>query len=361
MLVTFGTIEITHRLTTGVKNQHDADRSPSKAPARFLNAGRDLAGGPSETLKGVTIAFLGDSWTYGSGVTPDETFVRKADVWLNARSRGQFKTINLGAPGADTIQEWAIYNRARDQIRPRVLVQVLTPNDMDVDLYLNANPVLDSFFARTSLLAHFKSLQRVEATIRGIKAAQAITDYFRGGATPASRERSWRIISDGIASTKSLVEEAGGVHVLVRCPRLTSLKDYPLREVHQRTGEIAARLGIPYLDLLEPFLSRQDTKWVLPDDEHPNAAGHALIGEHIAEFLWRSVLPAIPPVPSTAASQPRPPHVTLTAEMRWFRHVLVLDPTCRSALLGLENCLRQQGIIPQPGIHPPNNPTSPSR
>ncbi len=61
----------------------------------------------------VRIAFLSDSFTYGLGVEPEETFVHKTGVLLNRRMGQRYATINLVRAGEDLIRERAVYDAAR--------------------------------------------------------------------------------------------------------------------------------------------------------------------------------------------------------------------------------------------------------
>ncbi|MBN1341947.1 MAG: SGNH/GDSL hydrolase family protein [Phycisphaerae bacterium] len=286
----------------------------------------------SDTLR---IAFIGDSFTFGFGVQPHEGFVSKTGELLRRRGY-RCKTINLGKTGEDLIREWAIFNRTRDQIRPNVVIQVMTANDVDIDLYKDLGPVLELLRGRSWLSQYSRLVAFVEMKIRWILGNRRVVAYMQGGATPQMRERSWRIVSYAIESMKQLVEEGGATYVLVRFPYMHHLDDYPLSEEHRRTAEIAQRLKIPYLDLKDTYVGRSEKEVTLPRDTHPTPLGHSMAAEAIADFLAREVLPALSRATASQQALTRTPEQIRASEIRHYEEILKRDPTCRSARISLD-------------------------
>jgi len=276
----------------------------------------------------VRIAFLGDSNTYGLGVKADQAFPRVVGALLEEKAPGRYRTINISKPGADLIYEWAIYNRVWRSVRPHVVVQVFAPNDLDVDLYKHSprqvEPVLwPSRYSRLFAL--------VETQFAAASFCQQTLDYLRGGATPQMRARAWRIVSHEIEATRKLVEDSGAVYALAHFPWLSDLDHHPLQDVHDGTAALAAKLGVPYLDLLDVFRGQDAEHVRLVNDAHPNPQGHRMAAEAVTEWLVRRVLPELHP---RAASRPVAPvsrEEILAAEVAHYHQVLRIDSECFSA------------------------------
>jgi len=291
----------------------------------------------------IRIAFLGDSFTYGLGVKDEETFVRQAGTLRAARCPIRCTVINLARDGADPIQEWGMYNRARDIVRPDIVVQVLAENDLDFHVYKKFERIGRLITDRTWLSRYSRLVEYVEGTVRLWMAIKPSDDYMLGGSTPEERELSWRIATHEIEATKRLVEEGGAVYALIRFPYLRDIgnKTYRLEEVHRRTREIADRLGIPYLDLLGAYHGRNGNDLcLLSYDDHPNPQAHAIAAEAVADFLMRSVLPRLASRPSTAKTPARTAEQIRDIEIRHNQRILEIDPNCFSAQLNLQHLMK---------------------
>ncbi len=277
------------------------------------------------------IAFLGDSFTYGLGAKPDQAFPRRVGALLDRVRPKRYVTINLGKTGNDLPGEWLIYNRVRDVLHPQVVVHVISPNDLDVDFYKDLHPIEHLYEARFWPSQYSYLFHTVELKCRRYLAQRRSIDYLLGGSTPAQRDRAWNIAAHEINATRRLVEQGGGIYVLVRFPYLADIRHHPLEEAHRRTADVAQQFGLTYLDLWETFNARSTGEMTLPDGSHPNAAAHELAAEAIADFLIKVVLPEVPPSPTRIPCPVRSPADRDVEEVRHFKRLLELDPTCLSA------------------------------
>jgi hypothetical protein len=279
----------------------------------------------------IRIAFLGDSYTYGLGVEAEQAFPRRVGVLLDRFRPGCYLTINLGKPGNDLPGEWLFYDQVRDGLRPQVVVHVMNPNDLDVDLYRD-QPSIEQLLGKPLWPSRYSHLFGLaEMRVRGFYARRRAIEYLLGGSTPGKRDRAWNIAAHEIEATRRLVEQGGGTYVLVRFPYLDYLPDNPLHEAHRRTADLARRLGLTYLDLWDAFRGRSRDGLTQSNDAHPNPAAHEIVAEAIADFLIKVVLPKVPPGPASAPGAIRSPTERTADEIRHFKTLLELDPTCFSA------------------------------
>ena len=84
--------------------------------------------------RGLLYAVLGDSFTFGFGVSEDQTFVRQ----LNKTAGGGATFVNFGVPGYSTDQEVLLLERYLLNYRPDVVLVVVY---MGNDLFDNQLPV----------------------------------------------------------------------------------------------------------------------------------------------------------------------------------------------------------------------------
>ncbi len=292
------------------------------------------------------IAFLGDSFTFGLGVSPEQTFVQRVGTLLRERYSGRSMAINLGRDGADLIGEWTIYNRVRDSVRPQVVVHVISQNDLDFDLYRSWEPIARLVSEQTWLSRHSRLFDLAERKIRSGLAHRRSQVYMEGGGTPEAQDRTWRIASHEIQQTKRLVEEGGAVYALVRFPWLRKVhlrEDYPIEATHRRTAAVAERLGVPYLDLLEAFRGQPaEEMCLLPYDDHPSPAAHQIAAEAIATFLLREVIPKAHLVSATQPAPERTSRQIREAERQHYQAALAIDPNCFSAQFHLDRMATSQ-------------------
>lgn len=79
------------------------------------------------------VVFLGDSWTFGLGVSGEESFPRVFEELANrlGAAEGRVVAFNLGLPGYNTLNEVAALDFFYDRLRPDAVVISPTPNDAD--------------------------------------------------------------------------------------------------------------------------------------------------------------------------------------------------------------------------------------
>jgi lysophospholipase L1-like esterase len=238
------------------------------------------------------VAFLGDSFTYGYSVEPEEAFCHLLEGLLASDWPTGALTINLGYNATGPHEQYERYVPLRDTLRPDVVVHVLFLNDLDYNLHhmvvhIHGVTRLDSWPATQSYVWRF-----AEKQYRYWRVWHETLDYFHGGRTPQERARSWSILEDGVRKCKAAAEEGGAVYCMVLFPWLFQLEQYPLLDAHAKIRDLATRLQVPFLDLLDAFEGREwKSVCVSPVNEHPNARGHKIAAEAIARFLQEDVLP----------------------------------------------------------------------
>lgn len=80
----------------------------------------------------VRIVVLGDSFTYGEGVTAAEALPAQLEHLLNQRRSGRFEVFHLGVPGYNSAQEFAYLKEAGLALKPDLVVVAFTLSDADL-------------------------------------------------------------------------------------------------------------------------------------------------------------------------------------------------------------------------------------
>jgi len=141
------------------------------------------------------ILLLGDSITFGYGVSDEETYGRKLESILTSELGRKVRTVNAGMGGFNTVQEAAFLENQAAAIDPDVVSLLYLPNDIDSNIppfnpgeaiYGNASKVTRILLEKSWLfrLAVFASTEPepkrlAELGIRGRGAKDSLTALAR--------------------------------------------------------------------------------------------------------------------------------------------------------------------------------------
>jgi lysophospholipase L1-like esterase len=238
---------------------------------------------PPETFR---IVGVGDSFTFGTGVRREDTFLAELERRLNERPGGpRFEVLNLGVFAYDTEEEaYLLYYRGM-RLGPDLVVLCFFLNDTGGGAEREAfNTGRDRagqpFWRRHSRLADF-----VAAGIerrRGVKTL--VRAYHR-----AFEERApgWVEARRAIHEAKRLTDSRDVPLVMMVFPMLWKLSgDYPFADIHAKVVAFGQSQGIPTLDLLPAFQGHDGPElWVHPANQHPDAEAHRIAGDALYRYL----------------------------------------------------------------------------
>jgi hypothetical protein len=244
----------------------------------------------------VTIAFLGDSFTFGYGVEGDETFARLIEQQLAGT-----RSYNFGVPGYGIDQMYLTLRHYGKELRPRLVLLALIRDDMTRSL--SAYRIRDSLFAqrlagtrgwlskplfgiRDDSLTILTEADRPNRLFRFIRDRSRILEGWRRATDrldmryPVSAR--WKLNQRLLEATRDLTAELGADFLVVRIPELREIESGPSPiPLFQRKFE---EMGIHYLDLGEALPERPDTLFY-PKDGHLNVRGHRFAADRILEYL----------------------------------------------------------------------------
>jgi lysophospholipase L1-like esterase len=296
------------------------------------------------------VCLVGDSQVEGLQVLPEETMYAVAERRAAAAGR-PVQWYAFGISGFGTAQEHEVIRRYVLDYRPDVVILLFVQNDpfdtspylVDLEPYVvryvldgdgDLSLVYPSFLpaawrrlsARTALVRYLMVqrglLNRLRARqgrrpgVGGLPVRENVGDFghpivegLAGMSMAERQEMTWRLISGLLESARDECRRRGAIFAIAfrgwyeeidaplrpeASPPLPREADpYCLgprvREMGREwVGPIAARLGIPYLDLTEALreaVARTGRSHRFPDDNHYSAAGHAAAGEALAGWV----------------------------------------------------------------------------
>lgn len=265
---------------------------------------------------GFRIIVLGDSFTYGTGVSLEDTFPEQMEqVFFPAHDR-EVEVLNWGVYAYNTRQQVALLRHRVDEFDPDLVLLVAYVNDASGEdrgangasskepgwevrwiqrLGLTSGvfggqdprtPAQERMMAlrRRSVLADVTAHRAYENLLSRVKVRGYQEDWTEGSP-------GLEMVRAGFSELKLLAKKHGfAVHVSMY-PDLNRLDDsYPYRAAHDEVARLSDEHGFTFHDLL-PLLLGRDSRSLQAHahDRHPNGACNAIVGE----FLTESLLPHV--------------------------------------------------------------------
>lgn len=193
----------------------------------------------------VRIFCIGDSNTYGAGLSPTEAYPAQLERLLNASAgEERFEVVNLGVPGSNSAQAVERLPRYIRLYKPHLLIVLIGVNDY-------WNPAETTVGRGEGAIAR---LHRLLSGVRIYRLAVLVVDYFRFGAAAgdAANLKTLELREDAGGTADATVHELryGAATFSFRNPRRTLV----LNEVEheelvaqnlRRIVEIANGAGVP--------------------------------------------------------------------------------------------------------------------
>ena len=254
----------------------------------------------------VRILCLGDSLTFGNGVVFTETYPKQLEIMLNASGRGRYEVINGGVSAYDTWQEVTYLREHGWGFAPDLVIIGFYSNDIvprpkHLDLIRkearsgDRDDVMKSradwaiyWLKRSRILLLLR--ERFTQLMNRIHPSPDVIhklSLLRGTANDLV-EAGWREIDASFDELRTLAKKHRFDLLVVFFPMEDQvLAQYPHASYPARAKEIAARYGIPTVDLL-PAFARESSGFnslFIEWDGHPNARAYAIAAREIKSHL----------------------------------------------------------------------------
>ncbi len=253
------------------------------------------------------ILLLGDSFTFGEGVTYDAIWPVLLEAALNASGKPRVEVIKAGVPGYDTRQEVLLLTQTFARYQPDHVFITLVPNDLFTNARLPAD-VAAGLPAESQVITRGeeKKLQPKLHVVSLLRRLLLTHDGFYVRLyTATERGRLFAafpdpVIVEKLAITAELLAHAatfcqshGAQFGVISLPQQFQVlaRDLlpPAVDIHQidrELGAIAAKAGYTWIPLLPPLAARAvSTELYFRADGHLNPAGHRAVSEILVPLL----------------------------------------------------------------------------
>lgn len=235
------------------------------------------------------ILFLGDSFTFGSGV--DDPSVRFTDR-LERELGADFHLYNAGIRGSRPTA-WTRFARTfLNRYRPEIVVAVFFLRDgttLGTSLHFHLNKI-DQIKAKHCDHMFYRYIY-LTRRIYDLRVQRDFTEWYHGEFRSAylgstRQRRMWVAMQQELLDLRDMSIQAGASFHLIVFPLLFDLRHYAFHDVEAQIIQFATKNDIPAISLIAGFEGHNDQDlWVSPIDQHPNALGHQIAAEILLPYL----------------------------------------------------------------------------
>ena len=244
------------------------------------------------------ILFLGDSFTYGTGIPdPADRFTDLLEARFNQNkpkdSVRQYDVLNAAIPGLLTDQWVRALRGPGTQFGPKLVVGVFFLRD-GTDLFVRAdlfNPVRERMVSwqEESRMARWSAAWRYfRGRFLAIEMSRDYTNAFHDQYLGSEEQTTeWRRAQQRLLFMREYSRSIGAEFVLVVFPVLFELNDdYPFESSCQEIERYCKEVGIEVFSLLPAYRGLEAKElWVSDLDQHPNERGHRIAADALEPWL----------------------------------------------------------------------------
>jgi len=235
------------------------------------------------------IVCLGDSCTYGAGISNDaETYVKRLEKMLNSHNNSsiRYEVINAGVPGYGSFQ--ALMNLQKRVIywNPDLItVYIGNNNDYEVNRYFDLEPLINLpiFLKINNFLERSYLFQLLKSSLLKLKLflMKIIFNDF-----PAKYRRSaYQVTEEHFLKMAQIARESNFKIIFLNYPYLSGNRILVEQaETNQSIERAAKEAKVPLVDIFKALKS-QGGERLFFDTVHPNIVGHKVIAETIFKTI----------------------------------------------------------------------------
>jgi len=272
-----------------------AFQSPKRADLRGRGFDVDLLAKREGTFR---ILVVGDSFTWGSGVHPEDAYPDRLGRRLGRfEADREIEVINWSKRGWNTAQEWRSLEGRLDQLEPDLLILGYCLNDPQPDrIRLDLRMSLERRRPRSGLgiwtYERSRVFQLVYGRFENTRQRRASLDYYTGLYEEDAPGRAAQL--ETFAKWKNEMLRRRIPMVLVIFPIFDSQLDssYLYAHLHEQMTDLGRELEIPVLDLLPTYAGVDGRRLAVEPftDSHPNELAHRMATDAILESLLEQQL-----------------------------------------------------------------------
>jgi lysophospholipase L1-like esterase len=226
------------------------------------------------------IVMLGDSTTFGWGVTEQQTVAKILERELNKAGNRRFEVLNSGVGNYGTVQEYNHYLAYDRAFHPDLVILEYFINDAE-PVPVERNTAL---IRRSYLLAF--TISRLDAMLR-LAGARPNREAYYAGLYEDDRP-GFQAAKQALAQLADATKGDGAQLLVAILPELHEINErYPYEREEQRVEAVLAAKQVPVMHLIEGLRGHgpESSLWVTPDDDHPNGKANALIATQMLPWV----------------------------------------------------------------------------
>ncbi len=280
-----------------------------------------------------SLLLLGDSFTFGQGVSYEATWGAKAEELLRQQSV-RLHLINAGVQGMDTRSELLLLRELAPRYRPEAVVVGFLINDLYTNIPLDRDPnpgttssewsrVREGVFVRAGDTHTFHLLQfarRIVTSSDAIYAKLYLSAPGRGDFLQlplAARPRRQLAVTEQLL--KQLADECRSLQVplvvlsipqqfqvLYRVTQGERARDIDVAFYDRYFADLGKRAGFTWVPTLDALVNADEpTHLYFRLDGHLSAEGHAVVAGVFADALMPLIRPSLPSTSGPRLASPR--------------------------------------------------------
>ena len=241
------------------------------------------------------IIFVGDSITYGWGVTLEESYHKQIERLLDDKGY-DVDVMGMGIPGYNTIQEYHLINETALDFKPDILILQISPNDFErtvsIKEYregenLTLIPYHDysiPFVIKKTKFTYFLMRNSHLFKFTNLKLYWFMnkrdSEYIPRDVFLLGEEDSLRYMG----KIKKLLDKEGIRFAAVIFPFQSRGDVDSLASLYERIHQGLEKIQVPYIDLFDELnTQRNGDIWI--ERLHPNEHGHRIASLAVLRFL----------------------------------------------------------------------------
>ena len=261
----------------------------------------------------IRILGLGDSFTFGWGVSMEESFLTRLEGILHQSTGSPIETINAGVPGWNLNHYYVYLNEIGIRYSPDVIVLSYFINDVPESIQETIPPntqhqmgwehqggllrssylfnfvkSLSNNIRRKNRFKRIDHLSKLEARWKEMAKAggQLIIDSGQEQTRTSSQ-----IIKTLFKKIQSIANQHNSGLIIMLIPDVAQLHHPEMQHINRVLASITEELKIPFTDMTPVFESSSNPQsfYFWPKDWHTNALGHEKMAEALTPLVCQAL------------------------------------------------------------------------
>ena len=263
----------------------DGLRTPT---IRINNLG--LRGKDLEEYSSRRILFLGDSFTFGSGVEEGKTFPMLIDYALG----DNISVVNAGQPGYGIYQMEALFRRLAPLVRPELLIVVIWEglflrqplSELERETFLKRSTKLKKLKSISVLGTHvYRMYERLLMRFGAENLVISLSERIDAGIKiQVQYRRAFDADRERLLNINTIARLHGSKLILVFWPRkgfVLGGNDAMSSELTFKLREFSVKHQIPFYSVQDTLEAYSPTVLLIPNDWHPTPLAHCLVSKKL--------------------------------------------------------------------------------